>query len=180
MKFKEKLGQLLSNNEEESALLLVEKYILNELHMKTLDTLLESCRALKNDLHQMQDLEECPATIRPAVETLIYSAIHSKVPGFRTVSKLLSLKYGKEFISKAQNNSGGYVNPVITQGIKPVPVNGDQRTAKLKQITAEQSIEYTPKLELPLKALQAEPQATAQIPVTREVQSKEEQEAESH
>ena len=120
LKKKGEIVDLLKNNNMEMAMAKMDSILRNDDFIAAYDILIPLIEILKEKCTYIVSNDECPAEIRPQLDTVLYAARRIEIEEYMKFKDKIQLKYGEAYIIKADNNSDKLVNENLVEklGVK--------------------------------------------------------------
>ncbi|CAI9100518.1 OLC1v1037639C3 [Oldenlandia corymbosa var. corymbosa] len=144
---KRELAQLLESGQDQTARIRVEHVVREEKMMAAYDLLEIYCELIVARLPIIESQKECPIDLKEAVTSVIFASPRcGDVPELIDARKLLSAKYGKEFVTAAielRPNCG--VSRLLVEKLSANAPDGQTKLKILTKIAEEHNIKWDPK-----------------------------------
>ena len=110
LKKKGEIVEFLKNNNIDMAMAKMDGILRNDDFIAAYDILIPLTEILKEKCTYIASNDECPAEIRPQLDTVLYAARRIEIEEYMRFKEKIQLKYGEAYIIKADNNSDKLVN----------------------------------------------------------------------
>ncbi|CAG9329315.1 IST1_3 [Blepharisma stoltei] len=145
---KDEIATLLRNGQEEMAMIKVEGFINTENYISALEIVSMFCIQCNERIRQISESKTCPAELRSAIDTLIWSASRSECEEMIKIRKQFAGKYGIEYCEKANIDADGMVNhAVLNKLVSSIP-SENEKMMKIIEIASEKRVDFVPGSEV--------------------------------
>lgn len=141
---KREIAELLRNGKEEKARIKVEHVIRQDFTIEAYEILELLCELVHERMRLIAHEQDCPADLKEAICTLIWSAQRTECPELTEVAKQFKLKYGKEFYERAMANWPLCVNDRVLHKLSIHPPTAYLIQQYLLRIAQEYQVDWTP------------------------------------
>lgn len=141
---KREVGQLLSSGQDQTARIRVEHVVREEKTIAAFDLIEIYCELIVARLPIIESQKICPVDLKEAVAGIIFAAPRcAEIPELKDISKHLTAKYGKEFVSAAvELRPDCGVNKTLIEKLSARAPDGLTKEKILTTIAKEQSIKW--------------------------------------
>ncbi|OAY31326.1 IST1-like protein [Manihot esculenta] len=141
---RKEIAQFLHAGQEAIARIRVEHVIREQNIWAAYEILELFCEFVLARVPVLDSQKECPAELREAIASIIFSAPRcSEVPDLLQIKNLFSAKYGKEFVMAASElRPDSSVNRAIIEKLSVAAPSAETRLKVLKEIAQEYNLEW--------------------------------------
>ena len=140
LKKKGEIVEFLKNNNMEMAMAKMDGILRNDDFIAAYDILIPLTEILKEKCTYIASNNECPADIRPQLDTVLYAARRIEIEEYMRFKDKIQLKYGEAYITKADNNSDKLVNANLVEKLSVNIYKEEVKKIKLKYLAKEKNI----------------------------------------
>jgi len=140
LKKKGEIVEFLKNNNIDMAMAKMDGILRNDDFIAAYDILIPLTEILKEKCTYIVSTDECPADIRPQLDTVLYAARRIEIEEYMRFKEKIQLKYGEAYIIKADNNSDKLVNENLVDKLGVKIYKDEVKKIKLKYMAKENKI----------------------------------------
>ena len=140
LKKKGEIVDLLKNNNMEMAMAKMDSILRNDDFIAAYDILIPLIEILKEKCTYIVSNDECPAEIRPQLDTVLYAARRIEIEEYMKFKDKIQLKYGEAYIIKADNNSDKLVNENLVEKLGVKIYKEEVKKMRLRYLAKEKNI----------------------------------------
>ncbi|KAG0587961.1 hypothetical protein KC19_2G204900 [Ceratodon purpureus] len=140
------VADFLRNGQEGNARLRVEHVIREQNLIEAYDLLYLYAERIAAQLSVIDSKKTCPPELKEDISTLLYaSARCAELPDFAQIRPMFVAKYGKEFVSAAEElRPGCGVNGRVIEKLSVSRASGEAKLQVMKDIAAEHDVHWDP------------------------------------
>ena len=140
LKKKGEIVEFLKNNNMDMAMAKMDGILRNDDFIAAYDILIQLTEILKEKCTYIVSNDECPAAIRPQLDTVLYAARRIEIEEYMRFKEKIQLKYGEAYMIKADNNSDKLVNANLVEKLSVNIYKDEVKKIKLKYLAKERNI----------------------------------------
>jgi vacuolar protein sorting-associated protein IST1 len=146
LKSRKEISDYLVNNKPDRARIRVEHIIHEDNYIEAMEIIEMFCDLLLSRFGLIERMKELDPGLDEAISTIIWSAprISNDILEFKTISEILSHKYGKKYAEACRNDTLESVNPKVKRRLGVEPPNKLLVEQYLIEIAKNFNVNYKP------------------------------------
>lgn len=138
------IAKLLVEEKDEKAAIKVEAVIREDATIEAYGIIELICDLLHERSRLIAAEKTCPEDLIPAVHTIIWATNRADIPELHEVKRQLKLKYGAEFVERAERNADNAVNERVVHKLSIRPPSAAVVLEYLQEIAKKHELKWVP------------------------------------
>jgi len=159
IKRKREIAVLIHSGKAGKARIKVESILRDEDIIKCYSLIENMCELVHQRAMFIASEKKCPEDLMECVGTLFYAAPRVDVKELTEIMELFGAKFGRDFVEKNKENKSGRVSNRVIHLLSTQPPTFDRVISKLKEIAAQNDVEFDEETVTEETAFVANPEA---------------------
>jgi hypothetical protein len=133
-KKEEEMFNYMRQKNTDSAIKIADEILKEENYLTIFDVLNNMIKIIKSKCMFIITKDECPTAMRPVLDTLIFLSKRLEIDELSQFRKKIEQKFGKNYITKADNNTDKYIKEDFANRLKDQVYTEEEKKERIRQM----------------------------------------------